>query len=167
METNRSEQNQAEDLIAIMRRMPYPVTIITAASGKNSRGITIGSFTSLSISPPLISFNVERSSQMHSFLLEADYFIVHIPEVGQEDLCTRFALSDLTGTEQFHEVNFELNRHGVPVIRGVIAALHCRKYKQMEVGDHSIFAGEVLEAETYKDNAPILYLDGGYHSLPG
>lgn len=157
----------AEGLKNVMRQIPYPVTIVTAAVGKTKRGSTIGSFTSLSLAPPLISFNVDRSSQMHALLNKATHFTVHIPEASQSDLCNHFAVPDLSPEEQFEEIAHSRSPYGSPVLEDFVAVIHCRKYDEVPAGDHTIMIGEVLDIEQHKEEAAILYLNGVYHALHG
>lgn len=161
----KSAGERADALKQVMRQMPYPVTIVTAAVDGSRRGITIGSFTSLSMDPPLVSFNVDQSSQMHDLLKKSDYFLVHIPHEKQVDLCSRFALPDQTGEEQFQDISYTENEYGIPVLTDMVAVIECKDYKQVEAGDHTIFIGEVLKVSILKENAAILYLNGDYHQL--
>lgn len=156
---------QADDLKRVMRQLPYPVTIVTAADGSVQRGITIGSFTSVSLDPPLVSFNVEKEAQMHELLVKATHFSVHIPETSQTDLCTNFSIPDQSAAEQFDQLDYTYNSYGTPVLPDVVAAIHCKKYTSIEAGDHSIFIGEVLEIDLLKEDAAVLYLNGSYRSI--
>jgi len=149
----------------VMRRVPYPVTIITASFEGDMRGITIGSFTSLSLEPPLICFNVGKESQMHSFISKANHFAVHIPHREQEGLCNLFAKSDMENNEQFAKVNYELHDLGMPLIGNVCSILICKSFSLVEAGDHSLVIGEIIEAEQYRDDPAILYYNGKYYAL--
>lgn len=156
---------QAEALKNVMRQMPYPVTIVTAAVGKEKRGITIGSFTSLSLDPPLISFNLEQKAQMHDLLSKATHFAVHIPEPGQANLCNQFAIPDRSGEEQFQKMDYSRNAYGTPVLKDFLAVIQCRKHTQVPAGDHTIIIGEVLDINQYREDSAVLYLDGNYHTV--
>lgn len=158
------EDNRAKDLINVMRQIPFPVTIVTASNGTSARGITIGSFTSLSMEPPLISFNVEKESQMHEVLQESSSFVVQIPHADQQELCTRFALPDQSDEEQFDGLAYRLSEKGVPVLDDVVAVLECTPYKQVEAGDHTLIIGKVERVEILKNDPAILYLNGVYLS---
>lgn len=152
-------------LRGVMRRLPSPVTVVTAANGEEARGITIGSFTSVSLEPPLISFNVEREAQMHDVLTSAARFAVHFLSEEQAPLCTRFARPDCSGAEQFAEVAHAFDGHGTPLLEGVLAILHCRPYAALEAGDHTIVVGEVVAVEAYAEGAPLLYYNRTFCSV--
>jgi len=162
---NSKKQETAEELKEVMRLLPYPVTVITTVSGKRKRGITIGSFTSLSLDPPLVSFNVTSDSQMHELLEGAERFVVHIPGAGQQELCTRFALPDQSDEDQFKGVSFR-HKHGYPpILENVIAEIHCTMFRLFKAGDHSIVIGEVEWIKRNRDELSILYCNGAYQSL--
>lgn len=161
-----SRSNEADNLIRIMRQLTYPVTIVTARSGNRMRGITIGSFTSLSLSPPLISFNVTRDSQMHELFKPSSTFVVHFPGAMQESLCTRFALPDQSDEEQFDSIEMDEGApNDPPLLSGVNSRLHCRMEKRIVAGDHSILIGQVVRSEFLREGPAILYMDGQYRSM--
>lgn len=160
-----SKQNQADALKQAMRQLPFPVAIATAAVGKQKRGITIGSFTSLSLDPPLISFNIDSDAQMHPLIKRATHFAIHLPHPDQAHLCDHFARSGQTGEEQFEHIAHYRSAYGSPVLRNISTAIQCRSYDQIEAGDHTIVIGEVVEVKQDNTKAGILYYDRSYRSV--
>lgn len=160
-----SKQKQAEALKKAMRQLPSPVAIATAAIGKKKRGITIGSFTSLSLDPPLISFNIDRDAQMHPLITRATHFAIHLPEPNQAYLCDHFATSGQSGAEQFKEIENSRSAYGSPILRNITTVIQCRAYDQIKTGDHSIIIGEVVEVRQDNTNARLLYYDRSYRSV--
>ncbi len=154
-----------EALRAAMRRVPSPVTVVTAAGTGEARGITIGSFTSVSLDPPLISFNVGHEAQMHALIVRADRFAVHVLSEAQAHLADHFALPDRSGAEQFAPVAYRLDAHGTPILDGALAVFHCARYAVYEAGDHSLLVGRVLDVEAGAEGLPILYFDRTYRSV--
>lgn len=161
-----SRSNEADKLIRIMRQLTYPVTVVTARAGSRVRGITIGSFTSLSLDPPLISFNVACDSQMHELFEQASSFVVHFPGASQEALCTRFALPDQSDEEQFDSIELDkTDPTAPPLLAGVNSRLHCRLEELKPTGDHSIVIGRVIRSELLREGPAILYMEGQYRSM--
>lgn len=156
-----------EALRAVMRRMPTPVTVVTVRGAHEMRGITIGSFTSTSLAPPLICFNVEREARMHDVLRAAPRYAVHFLSDHQAPLSDHFALPDRTGAQQFDPVDYHLDAHGTPVLDGALAVLHCTPYAVYDAGDHSIFVGEVIEIDEGDEGAPLLYFNRAYRRVGG
>ncbi|MEX1211916.1 MAG: flavin reductase family protein [Balneolaceae bacterium] len=162
-----SQSSEADNLIRIMRHLAYPVTIVTARAGNRMRGITIGSFTSLSLDPPLISFNVTRDSQMYELFEQSSQFVVHFPCARQDALCTRFSLPDQSDDEQFDSIELDdSGPDGPPLLAGVNSRIHCRLEELKPAGDHSIVIGRLTRSEFLKEEPAILYMNGQYRSLP-
>lgn len=156
-----------EALRRVMRRVPSPVTVVTTAGVDGPRGITIGSFTSVSLDPPLVSFNIDKAAQMHAQLEDAfDRFAVHILTDRQAHLSNHFAVPDLSSEAQFADVDYHLDAYGTPLLRSVIAVLHCDLYACYPAGDHTIVVGEV-RAVAYAAEAgrPLLYFNRRYCSV--
>lgn len=154
-------------LRAVMRRVPSPVTVVTAAARGEVRGITIGSFTSVSLDPPLVSFNVGREAQMHGVITSAERFAVHVLSEAQAHLSDHFAFPHRTGAEQFADVRHEVDAYGTPVLDGVLAVLYCRPYAFFEAGDHSVVIGEVMDVEADAEGGPVLYYNRSYRGVGG
>ncbi len=153
-------------LRAVMRHVPSPVTVVSFAAADGPRGVTIGSFASVSLDPPLVSFNVSIDSSIHPSLVGAERFAIHILHAGQAELSRHFAQPDLVSSAQFAGIAYR-EVDGVPVLRDALAVLICRRYAVHPAGDHSLMLGEV---ETILDPAldalPILYFRQSYR-VPG
>lgn len=162
---NALKMKNAEDLKSIMRQLPFPVTVVTTAVGKEKRGITIGSFTSLSMDPPLISFNLDDKAQMSELISKVTHFAVHFPSPEQSGICDHFAIPDLSGDEQFEGINYYRSPYGTPVLHDAGAVIHCRLYNRFQAGDHSIVVGEVMEINQAEKRANVLYYNRSYREV--
>lgn len=165
MPTITQESITDTELRSIMRRVPSPVTVVTAAGRSEARGATIGSFTSVSLDPPLVSFNVAKGTQIHAVLHEASHFAVHLLSAQQSDLCAHFALPNVAGAEQLAAVSYHTTRYETPILDAAPAVLHCRMHDTFEVGDHTIVVGKVVTLDERDDTRPILYYDREYRSV--
>lgn len=154
-----------EDLRDVMQRVPSPVTVVTAAGAPEARGATIGSFTSVSLDPPLVSFNVDRETQMHEVLENTQHFAVHLLSDGQSELCTHFAVPDQTGADQLAAVDHQTDEHGTPILDAAPAVLYCRWHEAFGAGDHTIIIGQVVELDERAEAPPILYYNRDYRSV--
>jgi flavin reductase (DIM6/NTAB) family NADH-FMN oxidoreductase RutF len=157
--------SSGEALRTVMRRLPAPVTVVTTASGTQRRGITIGSFTSTSIEPALVSFNVSRESPMLDLLAQSGHFVVHFLSEHQRALSDKFAVPNLTGDEQFEGVTFSVATDGLPLLTDVIARLRCSVQAMHDAGDHMIIIGLVHDTTELSSDLPLLYYDRRYVSL--
>lgn len=154
-----------EDLKSVMRRVPSAVTVVTAFDGEEMRGMTVGSFTSVSLDPLLVSFNVGKASSMHGVLLRADYFYVHLLSEEQSYLSDLFARADFSGKEQFERAAHFLAPDGAPILKETLAFLRCEKIVVYDAGDHCLMIGRVEEIIHQNDGLPLLYFDRGYRSV--
>lgn len=146
---------------AAMGALPMAVSVVTTAVGGEPIGATIGSVTSTSMRPPLVSFNVRTTSRLCEALRTAPRFAVNVLEEGQTGLSGRFSGPG----DRFEGVPFEWSAGGVPWLRGALLRLECRRAGVYPAGDHVIVLGAVLEAEREADRAPLLYVGRSYRRL--
>ena len=137
------------------------VTVVTTASAGELYGMTVSSFSSLSLNPPLILICIDKSVPSHDMIRDAGCFVVNILEERQEHLSRRFAT---TGADKFKGVAWHSGKLGLPVLANTLAAIECRMRDALDGGDHTIFIGEVVDAEV-REGAPLLYYRRGYHEL--
>jgi 3-hydroxy-9,10-secoandrosta-1,3,5(10)-triene-9,17-dione monooxygenase reductase component len=138
------------------------VTIVTctAADGEHC-GITANSFSSVSLEPPLVLWNVAKVSKSLQAYLDAEHFAVNILSSQQRELSQRFAKSE---KNLFDGVPHELSADGAPIIPDTLACLECRTQNIHACGDHYIIIGEVMKYHT-TDAVPLIFSDGGYAEL--
>ncbi|PSQ96146.1 MAG: flavin reductase [Bacteroidetes bacterium SW_9_63_38] len=148
-----------------MRRVPSPVVVATAQGDEDARGITIGSFTSVALDPPLVSFNVGRESRMYEVMEECTQYVVHVLSEHQAHLATRFAEPGLTGHEQFQPVPTTHDKHGTPLLEGVTARFRCMPHSSIPAGDHTLYVGLVVDIETPPDQGAVLYYKSNYRGV--
>jgi len=149
-----------------MRRVPSPVVVVTARGTTEARGITIGSFTSVALDPPLVSFNVARDARMHGVMEVCSRFAVHVLSEGQVHLAKRFAVPGLTGEEQFEAVPHYTQEEGAPpLLHDVSARFHCTPQDAIEAGDHTLYVGQVVEIEKPPDAGAVLYYQSTYRGV--
>jgi 3-hydroxy-9,10-secoandrosta-1,3,5(10)-triene-9,17-dione monooxygenase reductase component len=158
-----------ELLRAVMRRVASPVTIVTVAAGGSRRGATIGSFTSVSLHPPLVTFNVMKGTGFYGVLRAADGFAVHLLRDDQADLAEHFATPDLSEEDLFRGVDLrDGGADDPPLLPGVLGVLHCRVWEVHEVGDHLLVIGEVerVDMAPLNPNAgPLIYHARAYRAV--
>lgn len=145
----------------VMGRFATGVTVVTTATESRLAGLTVSSFTSLSLRPTLVLVCVDNRASSHDSIVEAGQFAVNILAKGQEYVSRRFA-SD--ASEKFTAGTYELSERGLPLLAGALAHIECRLHSTLPGGDHAIFVGEVLSAHC-SEGKPLLYYRSGYHSL--
>ena len=137
------------------------VVILTATAPDGSpAGMTANSFTSVSLNPPLVSINVDHSSDMHPVMLQAQGYVFNVLECHQEALSRRFAERS---TQRFDGIGYQLDDRGFVLLDGVIATILCVPHSRFEAGDHSVFVGRVIGGTVAPGaTRPLLYYRGGY-----
>lgn len=139
------------------------VAVITARNaGGNPIGITMSSFNSLSLDPPLILFSVDRRALSLDAMLAAKGYAVNILARQQEHLSNQFAraLGD-----KWSNVEYQTGHAQAPLLDGVLAHFECDPYASHDGGDHVLFIGRVVRFKALADGAPLVFFRGKYHSL--
>jgi 3-hydroxy-9,10-secoandrosta-1,3,5(10)-triene-9,17-dione monooxygenase reductase component len=138
------------------------VAIVTTRDGAGTKiGMTINSFASVSLNPPLILWSVQNDSPSSQGFRDADHFAVTILSVEQQGIASQFAR---TADDKFADIPFTLNDQGVPLLEGGLAQFECRTYARYPGGDHDILVGEVLRFRTAA-GAALGFLAGRFIAL--
>ena len=138
------------------------VTIVTCTASDGERcGITANSFSSVSLEPPLILWNIAKVSRSMQAYLDATHFAVNILSAGQQALSNRFARSE---ANLFDGVEHLVSADGVPLIPDTLACLECRTAQIHDCGDHYIIIGEV-ERFHASEAEPLVFSNGSYAAL--
>ena len=151
----------------IMRYVPSPVTVITTTNGREICGMTAGSFTSICLEPPLVSFNVTRTSGMYGVIKNAAKCAVHVLGEEQAELARWFAKPNLDGTKQLGEVSHHIDEDGLPIMPQTLGVLKTAIVDEHEAGDSSVFIARVTAVERYRDGGPLVYYKSAYRTVGG
>jgi flavin reductase len=154
------------ELRGVLGKFATGITVVTA--GRSApRGMTANSFTSVSLSPPLILVCVLREAVMHDAIQESESFAVSMLSGRQEEVARHFANHKRPrGQQEFEVVDSTPGRHtGAPILSDTLAWLECRLAAVYDGGDHSIFLGEVLDLGHGTGDDALLFYGGGFHRL--
>ena len=138
------------------------VTVVTCCD-RNGRpcGITANSFSSVSLEPPLVLWNIAKVSNSLDAYLQAGHFAINVLSDQQQDVSSHFARSDHT---LFDGMEHSTSQDGVPILPGTVATFECRTHEVHDCGDHYIIVGEVT-AYSAQDGDPLLFYGGRYRTL--
>ena len=139
------------------------ITVITAL-GRDGQplGMTISSFNSVSLDPPLILWSLSLSSPSLEAFRNASHYAVNVLSAEQEQLSNRFASRN---GNRFADVDVRAGLAGVPLIEGCCAWFECTNETQYPGGDHLIFVGHVERFTQGEAVSPLLFFDGAYRRL--
>ena len=130
------------------------------ASGEPA-GITINSFNSVSLDPPLVLWSIATDSYSYDAFINAEYFAVNVLTREQQDLSERFAQRN---GDKFDGIVTREGLHGVPLLSECAACFQCRTEHVYAGGDHKIIVGRVLNIEE-REAEPLIFYRSNY--LPG
>jgi flavin reductase (DIM6/NTAB) family NADH-FMN oxidoreductase RutF len=138
------------------------VTVMTTrdAAGR-PQGLTVSSFCSVSLNPPLVLACVDQRSEVNPGLLTSGLFGVSVLAEDQEEMSRRFAAA---GEAKFLDLPLLTGSGGVPLLPGALAHLECRVASAHPAGDHTIYVGEVLSLRV-SPGRPLLYHGSSYRRL--
>lgn len=142
----------------VMAAYPTGVTVVAGVDADgNPYGLTVNSFTSVSLDPPLILVCIGHTSTSHARLTSAPAFTVNVLSAGQLEVAERFAVEPSEG--RFDDIDWSPAASGAPVIEGSAAWLECSTHEVLRGGDHSIVVGRV-ERSSVTDRRALMFHRG-------
>lgn len=139
------------------------ITVITTTDTNGKPvGLTVNSFSSVSLDPALVMVCLDKSANTLKAFRDADAFAVNILHIGQQPISNLFATKD---ADRFSNIDWEKWDQGVPIIANSLANFECMTRSAIEQGDHIIFVGEVVRAKFEQRRDPLLYYSGKYRRL--
>ena len=138
---------------------PTGVTVVTTVAPDGAFvGLTVNSFNSLSLEPPLVLWSLGSESPLMTAFEKASHFTINVLAEDQVEISERFALRAI---DKFAQLKVRSGAGGVPLIAGCTAHLECRNHFHERHGDHVLFVGEVQRVAT-TGKKPLLFLHGHY-----
>lgn len=154
--------NDSKTLRDCLGRFATGVTVVTCRNAAGAPcGITANSFSSVSLEPPRILWNIAKVSQSLDAYLAASHFAVNVLAEDQRPLAEHFAQSL---HDSYANTPFALSEHGAPMLEGCLAWLECRTERIHDCGDHYIIIGDVLDFRR-GSGRPLLFFGGAYRGL--
>ena len=155
----------SQELRVAMRNWATGITIVTAEHEGTRHGMTVSSFTSLSLEPPLLSVSLYNTSRTNALVTAAGKFGVTILGADQEDISNCFAGRIPDTEDRFTDCEVETMLSEIPFIKGGLSFFECRVHKTIPLGTNTLFIGEILAAKAIEDGDPLLYFNQKYGKL--
>lgn len=163
----------ADKLRQVMRAWTSGVTVVTAAHGGERHGMTVSSFTSASLDPPLIVISLQTDGRTHRLVQAAGAFAVSILGADQQELSDLFAgrapdVSVEPGAslpDRLAGLEIETLVTGAPALKAGLARMDCRVVQAIPAGMNTVFLAEVVAVSGEADGQPLVYHDRGYWKL--
>ena len=134
------------------------VTVVTTIDKKGMLGVTANSFSSVSLSPPLVLWSLSKASQKHSIMTTSKNYVINILSKNQASVAISFSKDE----KPFSKIDYRLNKFGVPIIKKAIASFECELQTTYDGGDHSIILGLVNSCNE-SDLEPLTFFRGKFY----
>jgi flavin reductase (DIM6/NTAB) family NADH-FMN oxidoreductase RutF len=158
-----------EEFRSAMRRWLTGVTVVSAQHNNIRHGMTVNSFTSISLTPPLLLVSLEQITRTHKLVRETGYFGLTILSKDQERISDCFAGRISENQDRFKGLETRTLVTGSPFISGGLAFFDCKVVSTYDAGTHTLFIGEVLAVEkepnTGGEDQPLAYYNRAYRKL--
>jgi len=156
-------QHDARDFRSALGCFPTGVCLITTLAPNAVKvGMTVNSFSSVSLDPPMVLWSLARTAASAPVFRDAEYFAINVLAQGDEEISSHFAKSGADKFARFSE-RFAEGIAGVPLLRGAVATFECHSRHRYYGGDHIIVIG-VVERYTHREATPLLFHRGRYAS---
>jgi flavin reductase (DIM6/NTAB) family NADH-FMN oxidoreductase RutF len=155
-----ASHTESRALRRALGRFATGITVVTTCLPDGRRaGLTVNSFNSVSLAPPLVLWSLGVTSPSHVLFEEASHFAVNVLSAGQRAVSQKFASS---GGDKFHGVSLTEGLHGCPLLADCCAWFECKVVARYPGGDHTIFIGEVEKFRDDVTREPLVYFGGEY-----
>ena len=139
------------------------VTVITTLDKNGNKvGMTANSFSSVSLDPMLVLWNIAKTANAFDIFNQAEHFAIHVLSADQQSVSTQFSTK---GIDRFEGIECSEGHGSVPLLPEYCAAFQCETETRYEGGDHIIVVGRVIDFD-YKATAPLIFHSGRYAQLP-
>lgn len=156
----------APEFRALLSRWATGVAVVTARSEGRDSGLTVNSFTSASLDPPLVLILLTPDAETTPVLARSGRFAVSILAAEQRAVSERFAKM-LAPEAKFDGIEVDRTPTGLAVVRGALGALECRVERTLAVGDHTLVVGRVERLLPGTGGAPLLFFRSRYAEAEG
>ena len=157
---------QPDILREAMRQWATGVTIVSAQHNGQRHGMTVSSFSSVSLSPPLVLVSLEQSTRTHQLVTTSGAFGVTILDTSQREISDQFAGRQTEDTDRFAHLETHSLVSGAPILDQYLTSLDCRVVSTVSLGTHTVFIGEVMALEVNENQRnPLVYYNRDYRQL--
>lgn len=160
----RSPVVNTSEFRAAMSSMASSVSVVTARRGDEMVGRTVTAVLSLSANPPSVLVSIDIVSRLADLIAKTGGFSMAVLAEDQSDIADAFA------GKVPHETRFDLGKwsrwpSGHPLLTGAVTAIDCEVIGSIETGTHVLFAGAIIESDSYEERRPLLWQRHAYHAL--
>jgi flavin reductase (DIM6/NTAB) family NADH-FMN oxidoreductase RutF len=166
MSTTTQSPDGGRALRSALGRFSTGVAIVTTLTpDARPTGVTVNSFGSVSLEPPLVLFSLARRAAIYGVFAPARAFTVNVLGQGQKLVSNRFTRP---GSLVWDDIAHRTGANGCPVLADSLAWFECERHTEYDGGDHGIIVGRVIAFGTSgEDSDPLVFYRGNYGSFKG
>lgn len=146
----------------ILERIVNGVAVVTSKRETDINGLSVAWMTQVSDSPPLVMVCVGKEKYTHELIDDSGVFAINILSERQKDVAKLFGLQSGRTINKFNEIDYDLKKSGAPILKDCLAYVDCTVHKSIDVGDTTLFVGEILEAAINNGEKPLIYNSKDY-----
>jgi flavin reductase (DIM6/NTAB) family NADH-FMN oxidoreductase RutF len=154
-----------EKLRSVMRTWPTGVSVVTSENNGIRYGMTVNSFTSVSLTPPIVVVTLSNQTRTHALVQESGSFGISILAHDQVFIADRFSGRHPDILDRFAGLELIFLLSLIPFIKGALAFLECRVNRGIKLPESTLFLGEVQDARLGESGSPLLYFNRKYHRM--
>ncbi len=143
--------------IKAISKMPFGIYVLTTADKEKINGMIASWVSMISYDPPLIMAAIHPNRYSHKLLEKSGSFVLNILSQDQKDFLSRFKGPDPMG--KFTGIDYRAGQTGSPILSDCIGYLECKVVERYKPGNHTLFIGEIIDAELLQDQVPLSTLD--------
>ncbi|NND66376.1 MAG: flavin reductase family protein [Halioglobus sp.] len=154
---------EGRELRDAMGRFATGVCLITTVTKEGiAMALTANSFTSVSLDPPLVLWNLQDTSDVYDNFATPRHFAINVLALEQQDLSNQYARK---GQHEIDTGHFSIGKHGAPIIHDALVSMECELEATHSGGDHLIIVGRILDLVERVSGDPLVFYAGGYREL--
>jgi flavin reductase (DIM6/NTAB) family NADH-FMN oxidoreductase RutF len=154
-----------ESMREAMRQWATGVTVVSSIYDGMRHGMTVSSFTSISLDPPLVLVSLAKEARTHDLVQRSNIFGITLLNQTQEEISDRFAGRTTENQDRYAGLETFALRTGAPFLSGGLSFLDCTVMASQDVGDNTLFIGEVIAVQVTQEGDPLIYYNRSYRRL--
>jgi flavin reductase (DIM6/NTAB) family NADH-FMN oxidoreductase RutF len=138
-----------------LKLIPYTLFVVGARLGEEKHAFTGSWLTQVSFKPPMVAIGVKRTHRSNEMIRESGVFSLNFLDEEQQEVAKHFFRSHRMSGDRLGSYAYKEGANGCPLLDDALAHVQCRVYEIVETGDHTLFVGEVMDAELLRETPPL------------
>jgi len=149
----------------VMRRWVTGVAVLTCGNQNIHHGMTVNSFTSVSIDPPCVTVTLANTTRTKKLVDEMGIFGINLLSEDQQEISDHFAGRIPEDGDRFHDLHIIFGENRLPLIREAVAHLECKVIHVFKMENSTLYVGAVTSSRLGENKPPLVYFNRGYHRI--